>query len=136
MKLGRPKPDPARRDRREILRRERAAAPNLRAAYPLVAQLRMNLKFADGSALPPASQLHILHPPAPAFFRFCCPFADCDGQFDLSGPVATMLSASQRTLALSLRCEGTRARDRQVRQPCELQGEFTIDAEYALTAAA
>lgn len=124
-------PEAARRDRLERLRRDRIAAQPLRRAYPRIAQLRLQLSFDDGSALPPASQSHILHPPAAAFFRFPCPFADCDGQFDLTDLVAESAGPkTPREISRHLECQGVRARDRLTGQPCGLKLECTISPDH------
>lgn len=121
----------ARRDRLERLRRERIAAQPLRRAYPRMAQLRLELRFNDGSALPPAAQSHILHPPAAAFFRFPCPFADCDGLFDLTGLVAESAGPkTPREISRNLECQGVRARDRLTGHRCGLKLECTISPNY------
>jgi len=108
----------------------------MRNAYPRIEQLRVRLEFRDGSALPPAAQYHVLHPPARAFFRFPCPFADCDGQFDLAEPIGHVVSKEARKLTRSLDCQGVRARDRLTGKPCGLHLEFTIGIDYAREIAA
>jgi len=126
MRSFRPNREAARSDRRDRLRRERLAAPLLRVLYPQVSQLRLQLNFDDGTASPPATQAHILHPPAPAFFQFPCPFADCSGRFDLGAPVAEMLAAARHETAHRLACLGERAQHR----PCGLQLQCAIGVQY------
>ena len=70
---------------RERLMSERTRSAPLRDVFPNVDQLRIELVFNDASAFIPSPQLHTLYPAASAFFRFACPCADCDGDFDLSG---------------------------------------------------
>src|SRR5580693_8139140 len=70
---------------RERLMLERTRSAPLREMFPDVDQLRIELVFDDASAFIPSPQLHTLYPAAAAFFRFACPCADCDGDFDLSG---------------------------------------------------
>ncbi|MGH8285998.1 MAG: hypothetical protein ACRETT_09550 [Steroidobacteraceae bacterium] len=130
MKQAPTNPEAIRRDRRERLRRERSAAQPLRVAYPQIARLRLQLNFRDGSALPPAAQSHILHPPAPAFFRFPCPFSDCDGQFDLGAPVAEIASKAGRQASHGVTCQGVRARDRLTGHQCGLKLDYTISLSY------
>lgn len=128
---NRSNPEAARRDRLERLRRDRIAAQPLRRVYPRMAQLRLEFSFDDGSALPPASQLHTLHPPAAAFFRFPCPFADCDGQFDLTAEVAEAAGLkAPREVTRRFECQGVRARDRLTGHRCGLKLECTITPEY------
>lgn len=82
----------ARQQRRDRLHRDRAAAVALRIAFPAVQHLRLELKFESSSAQVPTLQSHTLHPPAQAFFEFQCPYADCDGHFDLTGAVDAALA--------------------------------------------
>src|SRR5437879_13325204 len=84
MRLSPLSPEAARLERRERWSRDRAAAQALRTAFPKVAQLRLDLTFSGAGSTTPVSQSHVLHPPAQAFFGFPCPYADCDGHFDLS----------------------------------------------------
>lgn len=119
-----------RQERADRLRRDRAAALALRAAFPEVSQLRLDLQFEGNAATTPASQVHVLHPPARAFFTFPCPYADCDGQFDLTEAVSAALAdASHQTTGL-LECSGLRARDHASKQPCQLRLVYVIAAAY------
>jgi hypothetical protein len=119
----------ARQERAERLRRDRAASQPLRVTFPAVQTVRLELQFS-GTSNPPASQAHVLHPPARSFFDFPCPYADCDGHFDLSNAVNGALSASARQVAGALSCTGLRARDHASKQPCELQLAYKIIATY------
>ena len=38
-------------------------------------------------------QLHTLFPSANAFFRFACPCAECDGEFDLTTTIKTLAAS-------------------------------------------
>ena len=99
--------------RRDELLRERAQASLLRSAFPHVGQLRIELTFSDTRALAHSPQVHTLYPAAPAFFRFPCPCADCDGDFDLTAAVQSLLTGSparQRTLSGQAVCDGARFR--------------------------
>jgi hypothetical protein len=129
VKLSSPGAGAARQERTERLRRDRAAAVTLRASFPAVQQVRLELQF-EGTANAPASQAHVLHPPARAFFDFPCPYADCDGHFDLSSAVNGTLSTSARHAQGTLGCVGLRARDHASKQPCELQLNYRIIATY------
>ncbi|HEY6483902.1 MAG TPA: hypothetical protein VIY54_10285 [Steroidobacteraceae bacterium] len=71
-----------------------------------------------------------MHPPARAFFSFPCPFADCDGQFDLTAPVKAALATGAEVADGALECSGSRARMRSSPQPCGLHLHFTITPEY------
>src|SRR6185437_10439404 len=84
MRLGQARGAAARQDRYSQLHRDREAAPKLRTMFPVIEQLRFELSFEGGGAATPVPQLHVLHPPARAYFSFPCPYADCDGRFELS----------------------------------------------------
>jgi hypothetical protein len=94
-----------------------------------VQHVRVELQF-EGTSNVPASQAHVLHPPARAFFDFPCPYADCDGHFDLSSAVSGTLSTTAHQTAGMLGCAGLRARDHASKQPCELQLAYRIIATY------
>lgn len=113
--------------RTERLRRDRAAALALRVALPDVQLLRVELNFA-GFANTPTAQSHLLHPPARAFFIFPCPFADCDGEFDLNSAVHAALADPAHRTEGTLECSGLRTRDRALRQPCQLHLNYTVTA--------
>lgn len=109
------------------MRRDRAAASPLRVALPAVQLLHLELRF-EGYVNVPAAQSHLLHPPARAFFMFPCPYADCDGQFDLTGAVhATLADSGHRTHG-TLACTGSRTRDQASKQPCQLQLHYAVTA--------
>jgi len=119
----------ARQQRRDRLRRDRAAAVALRVAFPAVQHLRLELKFESSSAQAPTLQSHILHPPAQAFFEFQCPYADCDGHFDLRGPVKAALADPAHHAAV-LECSGLRPWDCASKRPCQLQLLYKVTATY------
>ena len=111
-------------------RRDRAAAPQLRAAFPKVQQLRLELKFDSTTTNIPASQSHVLHPPARAFFELPCPYADCDGRFDLTAVVNLLLADRLSKAEGALKCQGHRP-DRQVtRTPCQLHLSYEFTVTY------
>ena len=112
------------------MRRDRAAARVVRAAFPAVQQLRLELEFSGSGATVPASQAHVLHPPARAFFEFQCPYADCDGRFDLTEAVNAALASSQRRVKGTLECTGLRARDHLSKQACALHLRYTVHVTY------
>jgi hypothetical protein len=116
----------AHQQRMDRLRSDRAAASPLRVAFPAIQQLRVELKFEGRNANPPGSQSHVLHPPARAFFTYPCPYANCDGQFDLSHAVnAALDDPSLRTEGI-LECAGQRAQKHDSRDPCQLRLLYTI----------
>ncbi len=129
--------DEQRRYRRQY---DRDRAPPLRSAFPQLTQLNIDLSFADrtGAApkeVAPSSQAHAFYPAAQAFFRFRCPCADCDGEFDLTGNVAQIAATTSgrgsRTLSAKLQCVGTRARDRASGASCPIELSFRIVATGA-----
>ena len=74
----------------------------------------------------------MLHPPGRAFFtpRFPCPYADCDGQFDLNAAAASVLASSAHHAEGEIECPGVRARDRMGRQACHLRVLYKFTADY------
>jgi hypothetical protein len=88
--------------------RDRATAPALSTSYPTLASLRVGFDFNDGAKFVPSSQVTVFHPPARAYFRFACPYGDCDGEFDLTQAVELMTSGDQLRAGGHLRCVGTR----------------------------
>ena len=123
-------PEAPRQERAERLRRDRAAARALRVAFPALQQLRLELNFEGPASNVPTSQSHVLHPAARAFFVFPCPYADCDGGFDLTTPVKTALAdASGKTRGV-LECFGHRSLQYSSRGPCKLYLNYAISAMY------
>ncbi len=117
-----------RQSRGEQLRRARAAAQLLRAAFPAVEQLRIELSFKDASSNAPAAQAYVLYPPAPAFFTYRCPYSDCDGEFELESAVRRAMSPRYHTEVGSLACGGFRPGERGSKRPCDLRLDYTITA--------
>jgi len=106
---------PSRKDqlRREQMLKERAQASRLRDAFPQAGQLRVELTFSDPRSQSPSPQVHTLYPAAPAFFRFPCPCADCDGDFNLTAAVESLLNGTttrQRSVTGQVVCDGARFR--------------------------
>lgn len=130
MKLATLKPWAVRQQRQERWRRDRAAAPTLRSGFPRLDRLRIDLTFIDNAPFVPAAQSHILHPAAQAFFTFPCPYADCDGRFDLKAIVTEVLTNSADHGECTLECAGSRARGAKGQQPCLLQVHGVVTAHY------
>ncbi|MGH8132372.1 MAG: hypothetical protein ACRETP_03935 [Steroidobacteraceae bacterium] len=128
MKLSSRAPVVLRLQRQEGLRRARAAARSLRAAFPSVQELRLDLKFEGPASNAPATQTHELHPPAPAFFEFPCPYADCDGRFDLTRVVESMLGSGGQHCEGLLECFGLRPGQGGSRQACGLRLRYQVRA--------
>jgi hypothetical protein len=119
--------------RREQMLTERNRSAALRRAYPDVAQLRIELIFSDLSDHPPSPQRHTLYPAAPAFFRFACPCADCDADFNLMPVVAKLLDGTNgrkraATVGGQMFCDGVRLRDRVGSKACSMQLKFQLVA--------
>lgn len=125
--------------RREQLTSEHLRADPLRKLFPDIQQLRIELLFHDPETHlpPPSPQLRTLFPAAPAFFRFACPCADCDGDFDLTNAVTSLITNSagrKRPASFTgqLFCHGVRFRDDAARQrSCPMQLSFKLRAEPA-----
>lgn len=128
VRLNARKPEATAESRGERLRRSRAAAPALRTAFPSVQQVRLEFRFEATGAHTPAAQSHQLYPPAPAFFEFPCPHADCDGQFDLTDVVRSTVADHAHASRGALVCSGCRALDRTSKQPCRLQLHYSVTA--------
>jgi hypothetical protein len=119
-----------RQGRMDQLRRDRSAAQALRAVFPAVHQLRIELKFEGPFSNIPTSQSHVLYPAARAHFGYPCPYFDCDGHFDLSDAVTAALRDVSNVAAGVLGCGGSRARDHASKQPCLLQIIYEVTAIY------
>jgi hypothetical protein len=119
-----------RQERLEQFRRDRATAPVLRATFPTVEQLRIELKFEAPSSSVPTPQSHVLYPPARAFFEFPCPYWDCDGQFDLGKAVSAALADATHRAEGVLMCGGSRIGDRASRRPCLLRLSYEVTVTF------
>lgn len=117
-----------RQERMDRLRRDRATASVLRAAFPTVQQLRIELKFEGPTSSVPTPQSHVLYPPARAFFEYPCPYSDCDGQFDLTGAVKAALADRPHRVQGVLECRGSRGHESTSRRPCQLQLVYEVTA--------
>lgn len=117
--------------RREQLTSEHLRAEPLRKLFPEIDQLRIELVFHDPKTeLAPSPQLHTLFAAAPAFFRFACPCADCDGDFDLTDAVTTLMTnpaGRKRVATGQLFCAGVRFRDHTLlHSSCGMQLSFQL----------
>jgi hypothetical protein len=121
---------------RERQRRDRAMSPALRVRYPQFTALSLEFDFSDEATTAPAPHLMVMHPPAQAYFLFPCPYADCDGEFDLTAAVADLARDGEAHCDGQLRCAGHRTRDRNGRTPCLLTLEYSIHATIAKAGAA
>jgi hypothetical protein len=105
-------------------------SPALRAVFPGVAELRVELEFKWESGWMPSNQLRILRPAAQASFRYPCPFAGCSGWFELDEPVRRLVESGETSVTATLGCVGVRPRDRATGKPCEAQARYVIKASY------
>jgi len=128
MKLGSARGARTRQDRSSRLHRDQLAAPKLRAAFPAVEQLRIDLSFEGGGTTTPVPQSHILHPPARAYFSFSCPYCDCDGQFELTAAVHAAVESPSHRVEGVVECAGLRASDHEPKPPCHLRLRFALTA--------
>lgn len=115
-------------DRADHLRRARAAAQVIRTALPGVGHVRIALSFEDQSSISPTAQVHVLYPPARAFFTYPCPHSDCDGEFELDRAVRMAVNDSTRTAHGSVPCSGARVGEPGSKRPCELRLIYDITA--------
>src|SRR5690348_13947992 len=81
---------------------------SLRALFPDVEELTIELEFARESGWSPSNQLRILRPAALASFRYPCPFPGCSGWFDLKEPTQTLLQSHGESIVSELYCTGVR----------------------------
>lgn len=114
---------------KERQRRARAATQLLRDRFPQFASMRIDFEFSDASPFAPAPQVTVLHPPARTYFFFPCPYADCDGEFDLSDAVARLAQSGDAHVAGQLKCCGQRSTAGGRLSPCHLELEFSVTAQ-------
>lgn len=121
---------------------ERQRAAPLRTLFPEIEKLRIELIFTDptGRSAPPSPQLHTLFSAASAFFRFACPCADCNGDFDLTEAVTSLITsnaggARATSFRGHLSCHGMRFPGHAVHQSsCSMQVSFQVLLEPYRTA--
>lgn len=130
MRLAHANQAATRQGRADQLRRDRSTAQTLRAAFPAVHEIRIELKFDGPFSNMPTSQCHMLYPPARAFFGYPCPYSDCDGHIDLGQAVSAALTNKTNVSSGVLECHGSRARDHASKQPCMLQILYEVTATY------
>jgi hypothetical protein len=97
----------------------------MRLAYPRAIEVRIELNFVASRAQPSAAELHVLYPPAQAFFRFACPHGDCNGQIDLTGSISSAFARSAYTIAGTLTCSGLRGG-----RACGLELEYDVNTVW------
>ncbi len=103
----------------------------MRTLFPSVAQLRLELRFEGSASNIPVPQTHILHPAARAYFVFLCPYADCDGRFDLGAIVSSAVEDSLARAEGQLECTGSRVGGHSSRRLCHLRLHYVITSTDA-----
>ena len=113
---------------RERQRRDRATSQPLRVSYPQFASLKLQFEFREQNPeiVAPVPHLLFMHPPSQAYFVFPCPYADCDGEFDLTSAVAELARSRESSCDGKQVCGGQRVRDKNGRGPCQLSLKYTI----------
>ena len=115
---------------------DRARTATVRDVYPSVSAIEAYLDFSEPDP-PPSPQLHSLYPSARAFFRFVCPCADCDGEFDLAPIVAELVTGgappnrSARALSGCVPCQGVHWRNSGRSEPCRIELSFRVVVSFA-----
>jgi len=117
--------------RREQLRRKRAAASTIGSAFPAVETIRVELSFRDSTRQEPAGQSHIMYPSAHAYFEFACPYGDCDGSLDLNAVASSLMAHSTSQAQGTIQCTGLRTGKEMTKQPCGVHAQYRIAAQYA-----
>jgi hypothetical protein len=117
-------------DRRDVLRKARAAAPTLSTACPEASVVRVELAFETDSQPAHAAQAFTIYPPAKAHFVYACPFGDCDGAYDLNPVAFGALQAGKRKTRGTLTCSGHRSRKGQSDSPCGLAATYSITVRH------
>lgn len=119
--------------RREQMLYERARSMVMRQAFPQIEQLRIELAFDDNRSLPLSPQVHTLYPAAAAFFRFACPCADCDGDFDLAEAVTALSKSGTLASRGRLTCNGSRGDRPPGRATCAVSLDYRLTSVQART---
>ena len=130
------KPPDIYRDQREKRRRAYTLSPLVREEYPRVEHVTMELRFTDPVGIGHHSQqTNTLAASAHAYFMVSCPFSTCvDGGFDLSGPVAALISHQGEHVTGRLVCQGWHDRGRVGERRCMLELQYKLTACYNGTA--
>ena len=103
----------------------------MRALFPEVEELRIELQFEEEWQWTPSTQVHVLHPPARLALRYPCPFPGCTGRFDLEGPITRLLKDSTRSFKAEMCCSGTRPQRGGGSVPCARSMSLRVAARYA-----
>jgi hypothetical protein len=124
--------------RRNDFQADRARTAAVRDVFPQVGLISIDLDFTDVQRHAPSPQRHSLYPGAVAFFRFSCPCADCDGDFDLTAAVTDLVKvaaagkrgAGRGTSGGSV-CQGVLWRDSERSTPCRMHLNFRLGVTFS-----
>lgn len=117
-------------NRREAMRKRqrlhRIGAPTLRTRFPGLDSMQLDFGYSDRVDFLPAPQVTVLHPPAPAYFCFACPYNDCDGEFNLTKQVDLAASSRDGHARGQVKCAGSRHSG----TPCTLCLDYSISPRW------
>lgn len=102
-------------------------AQPMRVKYPQISSLRLDFRFADSGPFAPTPQLNAMHPPAQAYFHFPCPYEDCDGEFDLTSAIDSLVTGGDARCDGRLGCSGQRSGSKE-KFGCTLTLDYTVDS--------
>lgn len=117
-------------DRAERLRSGRASASLVREVSTTAKYVAVRLQFLSDTPSH-ADQYFVLYPGARAYFRFACPFGDCDGIYDLTAAAESTLQHPVQQATGTLECSGVRSRHRTPRQHCGLHVSYIVTVEHS-----
>jgi hypothetical protein len=119
--------------RREQMWKQRARSDAMHKGFPEIERLRIELVFFYGDGLPLSPQVHTLYPAATAFFRFACPCADCDGDFNLTEAVSALARNGTLVAQGQLICDGARRNRRLEIVACSVRLNYELTTSSAKT---
>jgi hypothetical protein len=127
-------------DAQERERRQRLymAAPVLRAKFPKVGELVIELSFSDPDGkVNPSPHKRRYSPDMQAYFEIECPLRDCqNGGYDLGADISRALSGRGGETSGKASCSGDRKRDGVSDHRCNLEVRYQIKVQTAKAAAA
>lgn len=118
-------------DSRKLQKQELNRATPLRELFPQLSELRIDLDFDDGTALPPSLQSYAYFPGARTLFRYACPCKGCDGELGLHDYVAEVAIAGAhrpQPKHVTIACPGQRLQASHERTPCPIRVSISISA--------
>jgi hypothetical protein len=118
-------------DSRKLQKQELDRATPLRELYPQLSELRVELDFDDGTALPPSLQSYSYFGGARTLFRYACPCKGCDGELGLHDYIAEVATAGAwraEHKQVTVTCPGQRMHASHERTPCPIRISISISA--------